>query len=73
MAKGDKIKVYFSVGDRVEIAEVEARQNGRRLELEQSKSETSVTEVTRGGTQVRRVWFPASAVVCIDSEMRGDD
>jgi len=70
MAKGDSIKVYFLVGDKVEIAMVEANQNGRRVTDDRTKTDLTVQEVTRGGTVVREVWFPLSTVLAVDITRR---
>lgn len=70
MAKGDAIKVWFQVGDKAEQAIISASQNGRKVVVETTTKSIEVYEMTRGGTIVRRVWFPLSAVLCIDQEAR---
>ncbi len=68
MAKGDYIKIGVRGSSIVEV--VEASQNGRRVELKSDK-EANVqfivaTEITRGGTVVRKAMVPVSEVLFVE-------
>lgn len=70
MSKGDFVKVFIRGGEvGVMPFTVTANQNGRRVELEVDSKEVTASEITRGGTLVRRIQFPRSEVVAIESEI----
>lgn len=73
MAKGDKVTIWYSVGSEAKSIEVTANQNGRKLEVNRTKNDLEIAEKTRGGTIVRNVWFPLTAVLSIDDQRTESD
>lgn len=69
MSKGDFITIYLRGS---EPLRVEARQNGRRIDIEDGKTAVIASEVTRGGTIVRKVVVPKSELLAYETEMRED-
>ena len=69
MSKGDFARVYIHTGAGVQDFTVMASQNGRKIELEVDSKEVVATELTRGGTPVRKIQFPRTVVVAIESEI----
>lgn len=69
MSKGDFVTVYVRNGIELTPFNVTASQNGRKVDLETSTKEVIATEVTRGGTVVRRIEFQRADVVAIESQI----
>ena len=63
--RGDRVEVLIDVGDGVRTFEIEATKDGRRIEVATVRGNVHVTEVTRGGKEVRTAQFIASRVVAI--------
>lgn len=72
MAKGDRITVLSQMGSAANAHTIEARQNGRVVDIEFDKDQgvswLIVTEKTRGGTLVRKDRFLVSAIVSVTEE-----
>lgn len=71
MARGDRVLVVMDVGSgQTREFSIAATQAGRRVEVSTGSRQTTVTEVTRTGTPVRRATFLTSRVVALIEQPR---
>jgi hypothetical protein len=63
--RGDRVEIVIDAGDQVRTYEIVATRNGRRVEVNTSRSIVEVTEVTRAGTPVRSARFMATRVIAV--------
>lgn len=63
----------MDVGDGVRSFEIEATKGGRRVEVATVRGNVHVTEVTRGGQEVRTAQFMAARVVAIVEHPASED
>jgi hypothetical protein len=63
--RGDRVEVVVDTGQGVQMFDIVAMKNGRRLEVTTARGVVEVTEVTRGGTPVRTGRFMASRLIAL--------
>lgn len=63
--RGDKVEIVIDAGGETRTYEVAATRAGRRVEISSGRGVVEVTEVTRGGTQVRTARFMATRVLAL--------
>lgn len=63
--KGDWVEVVVDVGDGVRSYEIVATRAGRRVEVNTSRTNVEVAEVTRTGRPIRTARFMATRVVAV--------
>jgi hypothetical protein len=63
--RGDRVEIVIDAGDTSRTYEIQATRAGRRVEVTYGRSVVEVTEVTRGGTQVRTARFMAGRVLAL--------
>lgn len=68
MSKDDYVKVFIRGGELGLLPfEVVARKSGRKIDLEVDSKEVTASEITRGGTLIKKIQFPRSEVIAIES------
>ncbi len=63
--KGDAVEVVVETGEGVRTYVIQARRQGRRVEVSTARGVVEVSEVTRTGQPVRTGRFMASRVVAL--------
>jgi hypothetical protein len=63
--KGDKVEIVIDAGGDTRTYEVTATRAGRRVEVSHGRGIVEVTEVTRGGTNVRTARFMSARVLAL--------
>jgi hypothetical protein len=71
--RGDRVEVLVDIGDGVRSFEITATKDGRRVEVATVRGHVRVSEVTRGGQEVRSAEFIAARVVAIVEHPAAED
>ena len=63
--KGDRVEIVIDAGGETRTYDITATRIGRRVEISTGRGVVEVSEVTRGGTQVRTARFMAARVIAL--------
>jgi hypothetical protein len=70
--KGDRVEVVIDTGNGTQTFEIEATKAGRRVDISVARGVVEVSEVTRGGTNVRTGRFMATRIIAMVEHPAGE-